>query len=87
MLSLIFLSLSSQYQSVLIPHYELVPPRTFVGYVQTILNDVAQTSPQLVPPLISHVCHHFGYDLFLCDYKSIVSCTSQLQLVVGHVVF
>jgi hypothetical protein len=64
----------------------LVPPRTSVAYVQTILSDVARASPQLVPPLISHVCHHSGPDLFLCGYKFIIACTSQLRLIVRHVV-
>jgi hypothetical protein len=52
--------------------YKLVPPGASVGYVQTISNVVAQSSPQLVSPLISRVCHRFGYDLFLCGHKSIV---------------
>jgi hypothetical protein len=55
------------------------------AYVQTILSDVARASPQLVLPLVSHVCHRSGPDLFLCDHKSIVACASQLRLVVGHV--
>jgi hypothetical protein len=72
MLSLIVLYLSSYYRIILLPHYELLPPSASVGYVQTILNDVAQTSPQLVPPLVSHVYHRFGPDLFLYCHKSIV---------------
>jgi hypothetical protein len=55
------------------------------AYVQTILNDVARSSSQLVSPLPSHVCHRSGLDLFLCGHKSIVACASQLRLVVGHV--
>jgi hypothetical protein len=86
MSSLVILYLSFYYRFVLLPHYELVPLQAYVGYVQTILSDVAQASPQLVPPLVSHVCHRFGPDLFLCDHKSIVACTSQLRLVVGHVI-
>jgi hypothetical protein len=35
--------------------------------------------------LVSHVCHHFRPDLFLCYHKSIVACAYQLHLVVGHV--
>jgi hypothetical protein len=42
---------------------------------------------QLLPPLISHVCHRSKHDLFLCDHKSIVACASQLHLIVGHVTF
>jgi hypothetical protein len=80
MSSLVVLCLSCYYRFVLLPHYELVPPRASVAYVQTISNDIARASPQLVPPL---VCS--GPDLFLCDHKSIVACTSQLRLVVGHV--
>jgi hypothetical protein len=87
MSSLVFLCLSSHYQFVLLPHYEPVAPWAFIGCVQTIANDVTQAYPRLVPPLISHVCHHSGYDLFLCYYESIIACTSQLHLVVGHVAF
>jgi hypothetical protein len=50
MSSLVILCLSSHYRFILLPHYELVPLRAFVGYVQTISNDVAWASPQLVPP-------------------------------------
>jgi hypothetical protein len=57
-----------------------------VAYVQTISSDIARASPQLVPPLVSHVCHRFGPDLFLCGHKSIVACASQLRLVVRHIV-
>jgi hypothetical protein len=85
MSSLFILCLSSYYQFVLLSHYELVPSRASVAYVQTISSDVARASPQLVPPLVSHVCHRFGPDLFLCGRKSIVACASQLRLVVGHV--
>jgi hypothetical protein len=41
---LIFLCLSSNYRSNLLPLYEPVPLDAFVGYVQTISNDVAQAS-------------------------------------------
>jgi hypothetical protein len=85
MSSLVVLCLSSHFRFVLLPHYELVPPRTSVGYVQTISSDVARASPQLVPPLVSRVSHRSGPDLFLCGHKSIVSCASQLRLVVGYV--
>jgi hypothetical protein len=85
MSSLVVLCLSCYYQFVLLLHYELVPPRASVAYVQTISSDVARASPQLVPPLVSHVWHRSGPDLFLCGHKSIVACTSQLRLVVGHV--
>jgi hypothetical protein len=46
MLGLVILYLSSHYRFVLLPHYELVPPRVSVGYVQTISNDVARASPR-----------------------------------------
>jgi hypothetical protein len=85
MSSLVILCLSSYYRFVLLPHYELVPLWASVTYVQTISSDIAQSSPQLVPPLVSHVCHRSGPDLFLCDHKFIIACTSQLRLVVGHV--
>jgi hypothetical protein len=85
MSSLIVLCLSSYYRFVLLPHYELVPPRASVAYVQTITNDVARASTQLVSPLVSHVCHRSGSDLFLYGNKSIIACTSQLRLVVGYV--
>jgi hypothetical protein len=85
MSSLVILCLCSYYRFILLPHYELVPPRASVAYVQTISSDVAQASPQLVPPLVSHVCHHSGPDLFLCGHKSIIAYVSQLHLVVGHV--
>jgi hypothetical protein len=81
---LVVLCLSSYYRFILLPHYELVTSRASIAYVQTISNDVAQASPQLMPPLVSHVCHCFGPNLF-CGHKSIVACASQLRLVVGHV--
>jgi hypothetical protein len=86
MLNLVFLYLSSHYQSDLLPRYELVSPKASTRYVQTVSNDVTQSS-QLVSPLISRVCHCSKHKLFLCIHKSIVACTSQLQLVVGHVTF
>jgi hypothetical protein len=76
MSSLVVLCLSSYYRFVLLPHYELVHPRAFVAYVQTISSDVARASSQLVLPLVSHVCHRFGPDLFLCGHKFIVACAS-----------
>jgi hypothetical protein len=76
MSSLVFLCLSSYYRFVLLPHYELVHPRAFVAYVQTISSDIARASSQLVLPLVSHVCHRFGPDLFLCGHKFIVACAS-----------
>jgi hypothetical protein len=82
---LVILYLSSHYQFVLLPHYKPVPLRASVVYVQTISSDVARASPPLVPPLVSHVCHRFRPDLFLCGHKSIVACASQIRLVVGHV--
>jgi hypothetical protein len=85
MSSLVVICHSSYYRFVLLPHYELVPPWASVAYVQTISSDVARASPQLMPPLVSHVCHRFGPDLFLCGHKSIVACASQLRLVIGHV--
>jgi hypothetical protein len=85
MSSLVVIYLHSHYWIVLLPHYEPVPPRASVGYVQTISSDVARASPQLVPPQVSHVCHRSGPDLFLCDHKFIVACASQLRLVVEHV--
>jgi hypothetical protein len=85
MSSLLVIYLSSNYRFVLLPHYESVPPRASVAYVKTISSDVARASPQLVSPLVSHVCHRSGPDLLLCGHKSIVAYTSQLCLVVGHV--
>jgi hypothetical protein len=85
MLSLVVLYLSSYYRFVLLLHYELLPPRAFVAYAGIISSDIARASPQLVPSLVSYVCHYSGPDLFLCGYKSIVACASQLRLVVGHV--
>jgi hypothetical protein len=85
MSSLVVLCLSSYYRFVLLPHYELVSSRASVAYVQTISSDVAQASPQLVSPLVSHVCHRSESDLFLCGHKSIIACTFQLRLVVKHV--
>jgi hypothetical protein len=70
MSSLILLCLFSHFWFVLLPHYEAVPLQASVGYVQTISNDVAQASPRLVPPVISHVYHRSGHDLFLCCHKS-----------------
>jgi hypothetical protein len=55
MSSLVVFCLSSHYQVVLLPHYELVPSPASVGYVQTISNDVAQASSRLVPPPVSRV--------------------------------
>jgi hypothetical protein len=87
MSSLVVLCLSSHYRIILLPHYEPVPPLAPVGYVQIISNDIARTSPRLVPPSVSHVYHRSGPDLFLCCHKSIVACASQLRLVVGYVAF
>jgi hypothetical protein len=86
MLNLIDICLSSYYRFILLSHYELMHQRASVAYVQTFSNDVARASPQLVPHLLSHVCHRSGHDLFLCGYKSIVACVSQLRLVVRHVI-
>jgi hypothetical protein len=85
MSSLVVVYLSCYYQFVLLPHYELVPPRASVAYVQTISSNVTRAFSQLVPPLVSHICHRFRPDFFLYDHKSIVVCASQLRLVVGHV--
>jgi hypothetical protein len=85
MLSLVVIWLSSYYRFVLLPHYELKPPRVSVAYVQTILSDVARASPQLVSHLVSHVCHRSGPDLFLCGHKYIVACASQLRLIIGYI--
>jgi hypothetical protein len=82
---LVVLYLSSYYRFVLLPYYKLVLPRVSVAYVQTISSDVARVFPQLVPPLVSHVYRRSGPDLFLCGHKFIVTCASQLRLVVGHV--
>jgi hypothetical protein len=87
MSSLVVLYLSSHYRFILLLHYKLVPLRAFVGYVQTISNDIARASPRLVPPPVSHVCHRFRPDLFLCCHKSIVACASQQHLFVRHVTF
>jgi hypothetical protein len=85
MSSLVVLYLSSYYQFILLPHYELVPLRASVAYVQTISSDVARASPQLVLPLVSHVCHRSRPDILLCDNKFTVACAYQLRLIVGHV--
>jgi hypothetical protein len=60
MSSLVILYISSHYRFVLLPHYELVPPRVSVRYVQTVSSDITRASPQLVPPLVSRVCHRYG---------------------------
>jgi hypothetical protein len=86
MSSLVVICISSYYRFILLPHYKLVPPQASVAYVQTITSDVARASPQLEPPLVSHICHRSGPDLFLCCHKSIVACASQLCLVVGLIV-
>jgi hypothetical protein len=86
MSGLVVICLSSYYRFVLLPYYELVTPRVSVAYVQTISSDVARASAQLVSALVSHVCHSSEPDLFLCDHKFIVTCSSQLRLVVRHVV-
>jgi hypothetical protein len=85
MLSLVVICLSSHYRFVLLLHYKLVHPRVFVGYVQTRSSDVAWASSQLVPLLVSRVCHRSRFDLFLCGHKSIVACASLLRLIVGHI--
>jgi hypothetical protein len=76
MSSLVVLCLSSHYRFILLPHYELMPLRASVGYVQTILSDVARASPQLVSSLVFCVCHRSRPDLFMCGHKSIVACAS-----------
>jgi hypothetical protein len=85
MLSLVVICLSFYYRFVLLPHYELVHPRASVVYFQIISSNVIRVSTQLLSPLVSHVCHRFRPDLFLCDHKSIVACASQLRLIVGYV--
>jgi hypothetical protein len=80
MSSLVVLCLSSYYQFVLLPHYESVPPRTSIRYVQTMSSDVARASPRLVSPQVSRVCHRSGPDIFFDG------CASQLLLVAKHVV-
>jgi hypothetical protein len=82
---LVIICLSSHYRFVLLPHYELVPSRVSVGYIQTNLKRCARASPQLVLPLVSRVCHRSTLDLFLCGHKSIVACVFQLHLVTRHV--
>jgi hypothetical protein len=47
----------------LVTPLRMVSPEAFIGYVQTISNDVAQTSHRLVSSLISHVCYRFEHDL------------------------
>jgi hypothetical protein len=86
MSSLVVICLFFYYRFASLPHYELVPPRATVAYVQIISSDIARASPQLVTPLVSHVCHRSRPDLFLCGHKSIIACASQLHLIVGHVV-
>jgi hypothetical protein len=44
MLILVIVCLSSYYRFVLLPHYELMPPRTSVAYVQIISSDIARAS-------------------------------------------
>jgi hypothetical protein len=66
MSNLFFICLSSYSRFVLFLHYELMSLWASVGYVQTISNDVARASPQLVPPLVSRVCHRSEPNLFLC---------------------
>jgi hypothetical protein len=83
--SLTVICLSSNYRFILLPHYELVPLWISVGYVQTILSDVAEASSQLVSLLVSCVCHHSRPDLFLYDHKSIVACAPQLRLITKYV--
>jgi hypothetical protein len=85
MSSLIVICLSCYYRFVLLPYYESVPPQVSVVYVQTISSNIARASPQLVSPLVSHVCYRSGPDLFLCGHKFIIACASQLRLVVGYV--
>jgi hypothetical protein len=80
MSSLVVLCLSSYY-----PHYELMHLWVSVTYVQTISSDVTRVSPQLLSPLVSHVCHRSGSDVFLRGHKSIVACVSQLRLVVEYI--
>jgi hypothetical protein len=85
MSNLVIICLSSHYRFVLLSHYELVPPRASVIYIQTISSDIAWDSPPLVPPLVSRVCHCFRPDLILCGHKSIVARVSQLRLVIWYV--
>jgi hypothetical protein len=62
-----------------------MPQHAFIRYIQTISNDVTRVFPQLMPPLVSHVCHCSGPDLFLCDHKFIIACASQLRLVAAYI--
>jgi hypothetical protein len=49
---LVVLCLSSHYRIVLLPHYELVPPPTSVGYVQTVLAVVLTVMSGMDPHMI-----------------------------------
>jgi hypothetical protein len=87
---LVFIFFSTHYWFNLLPRYEPVP----AGGGRAPLNMSKPSEAMLhkllldwCHPLISHVCHRSGHDLFLCGHKSIVRCASQLRLVVGHVAF
>jgi hypothetical protein len=64
MSSLVILCLSSYYRFVLLSHYELVPPRAFVAYVQTISSDVAWASIIVIQTIL--IRKHKKWSHMLC---------------------
>jgi hypothetical protein len=58
----------------------LMLQEAFVGYDQTIANDVGLTSLELVLPQICPKYHHFRFDLSFYGYISNATFAFQLQL-------
>jgi hypothetical protein len=60
-------------------HYVPVPQEVFIGYDQTIANDVGRASLKLMLHQFWPVYHHFLFDLSLYDHISDATSTFQLH--------
>jgi hypothetical protein len=67
--------------------YILMSRKVFVGYDQTITNDVEPTSFELVLPQICPVYHYFLFDLSLCSLISNITSAFQLYSYSECIIF
>jgi hypothetical protein len=65
MSNLVVLCLSSHYQIVLLPHYELVPPPVSIGYVQIISNDLHELLLDWCHPSLSRMSSFRTWSLLM----------------------
>jgi hypothetical protein len=78
--SLVIICLSSYYRFALLPHYELVPPRASVAYVQIISNDVARASPQLATPNLSRMSSFWTRSLLVWPH---IHCSMRISVTLS----